>query len=215
MRNTAGIVQEFENERPCGMTFLNLWLVLSVIWKLCGWRLRTHAHGSQVVLMGICLFARTPGGVSLIWTSGFLAVYFLIMKYQRKIHMLLIFNHPPAVAVRPWDKVLASGIGNFQIWPLKSALRLLSLFSSILQSKNWRKYRSLNHLLEKTQMWKLLNPPKTVLGWQLWVVLRHWNLFCFCTDHSSTEETKERTAFYKDELRYFTQSTGTSQGTQW
>ena len=88
----------------------------------------------------------------------------------------------------------------------------LSLFSSILQSKNWRKYRSLNHLLEKTHTGKLPNPPKTVLGWQLWVVLRHWNLFCFCTDHSSTEETKERTAFYKDELRYFTQSTGTSQG---
>ena len=172
------------------------------MWKLCGWRLRAHAHRSQIVLDGN-RFIRlvTWWGTSLFWASVSLAesifwswnikeksTYF---SYIYSLHLQLRWGHETGSG--QWDRKLPD-------MAPKICLETLSLFSSILQSKNWRKYRSLNHS-EQTHTGKLPNPPKTVLGRQLWVVLSHWNLFCFCTDYSSTEEAKEWIAFYKDESR--------------
>lgn len=103
MRNMAGTC-EFENERPYGITFLkpvaSPLLYVEVVW---------------LEVKGSCTEISDCAGWELLYLLGDLVrhftflslsfsgrVYFLIMKYQRKIHMLLLYLiTPPAVKVRP------------------------------------------------------------------------------------------------------------------
>lgn len=130
MRNTAGTC-EFENERPCGITFLKPvsipLLYVEAVWlevKDSSTQISDCAGWESVYQLGDLVRHFTFLSLSF---SG--RVYFLIMKYQRKIHMLLLYLiTPPAVKMKPLRQVLGSGIGNFQIWPLKSALRPSAYF---------------------------------------------------------------------------------------